>query len=163
MCLCSVHSGFQWYKNYKSRPRNARVVVENNVASFFFRTRCTLTVNDSVPVTRPPENQVQAGYDSGTGQCLHGLAPTYLADDCLAISAIAGRRHLWFARTGLLSVPKTTITLGMRIFAVAGPVIWNSLPPTLRTATLSTALFAKNLKAHLFGCWFSWSTRTKRF
>jgi len=30
---------FQWYKNYKNRPRNARVVVENNVASFF-RTRC---------------------------------------------------------------------------------------------------------------------------
>jgi len=24
-------------------------------------------------------------------KCLHGLAPTYLADDCLAISAIAGR------------------------------------------------------------------------
>jgi len=26
---------FQRYKNYKNRPRNARVVVENNVASFF--------------------------------------------------------------------------------------------------------------------------------
>jgi len=25
---------FQWYKNYKNRPRNARVVVENNVDSF---------------------------------------------------------------------------------------------------------------------------------
>ena len=24
-----------FYKNYKNRPRNARVVVENNVASFF--------------------------------------------------------------------------------------------------------------------------------
>ena len=26
---------FQWYKNYKNRPRNARVVVKNNAASFF--------------------------------------------------------------------------------------------------------------------------------
>jgi len=35
MWLWSVHSCFQWYKNYKNRPRNARVVVKNNVASFF--------------------------------------------------------------------------------------------------------------------------------
>jgi len=35
MWLWSVHSYFQWYKNYKNRPRNARVVVKNNVASFF--------------------------------------------------------------------------------------------------------------------------------
>jgi len=34
MYLWSVHSCFQRYKNYKNRPRNARVVVENNVASF---------------------------------------------------------------------------------------------------------------------------------
>ena len=35
-----------------------------------------------------------------------------------------------------LSVPRTTTTLGMRSFAVADPVIWNSLPAALRTATL---------------------------
>ena len=33
--MWSVHSCFQWYKNYKNRQRNARAVVENNVASFF--------------------------------------------------------------------------------------------------------------------------------
>ena len=38
-------------------------------------------------------------------KCLRGLAPTYLADDCLAISAIAGKRYLRSARTGTLSVP----------------------------------------------------------
>jgi len=42
--LWSVHSCFQRYKNYKNRPRNARVVVENNVA-FFFRTRCIIEEN----------------------------------------------------------------------------------------------------------------------
>jgi len=83
-------------------------------------------------------------------RCLHWLAPTYLADDCLAISAIAGKRHLRFTCTGLLSVPGTRTTLGMRSFAVAGPVISNSLPATLWT-TLSPLTFARPLKAHLFG------------
>jgi len=84
-------------------------------------------------------------------KCLRGLAPTYLADDCLAISAIAGKRHLRSARTGMLSVLRTTTALGMRSFAAAGPVIWNSLPAALRTATLSPLAFAGHLKAHLFG------------
>ena len=84
-------------------------------------------------------------------KCLHGSAPTYLADDCLAISAIVGKRHLRSAGTGLLSVPRTRTTLGMRSFAVAGPVIWNSLPAALRTATLSPSTFARHLKTHLFG------------
>ena len=83
-------------------------------------------------------------------KCLRGLAPTYLADNCLAISAIAGKRHLRSARTGMLSVPRTTTTLGMRIFAVVGPII-SSLPAALRTATLSPLTFARHLKAHLFG------------
>jgi len=59
------------------------------------------------------------------------LVPMYLADDCLVISAIAGKRYLRSTGTGLLSVPRTRTTLGMRSFVVAGPVIWNSLyqPP----------------------------------
>ena len=69
-------------------------------------------------------------------------------DDCLAISAIAGKQHLRSAGTGLLSVPRTRTTLGMRSFAVAGPVIWNSLPAALRTTTLSPLTFARHLKAH---------------
>jgi len=39
----------------------------------------------------------------------------------------------------------------MRSFAVAGPVIWKSLPAALRTATLSPSTFARHLKTHLFG------------
>jgi len=80
-------------------------------------------------------------------KCLRELAPTYLADDCLAICVIAGKRHLWSTHTGMLSVPRTTTTLGMRSFAVAGPVIWNSLPAALRTATLTALTFARHLKA----------------
>jgi len=102
-------------------------------------------------------------YKLGSGmtvyKCLHVLAPTYLADDCLAISAIAGKRHLRSAGTGLLSVPRTrTHTLGMRSFAVAGPFIWNSLPAAPRSTTLSPLTFARHLKARLFG----WSTARLR-
>jgi len=78
-------------------------------------------------------------------KCLRGLAPTYLADDCLAISAIACKRHIRSARSGTLSVPRTTTTLGMRSFAIAGPVIWkqltsrsancNSLPSDVRSTS----------------------------
>ena len=39
----------------------------------------------------------------------------------------------------------------MRSFAVAGLIIWNSLPAALRTATLSPLTFARHLKVHLFG------------
>ena len=31
-------------------------------------------------------------------QCLHGMTPTYLANDCVTISAIAGKRHLRFSQ-----------------------------------------------------------------
>ena len=75
-------------------------------------------------------------------KCLHGLAPTYSADDCLAISAIAGKRHLRSTRTGLLSVPRTSTMLGTRSLTVAGSVIWNSLPTALLTATLAPLTFA---------------------
>jgi len=68
-------------------------------------------------------------------------------------------RHLRSARTGTLFVPRTTTTLGMRSFAVAGPVIWNSLPAALRTATLSPLTFGRHLKAHLFG-WSAARLRT---
>ena len=34
--------------------------------------------------------------------------------------------------------------------AVSGPETWNSLPAELRLSTLSTATFARRLKAHLF-------------
>jgi len=82
--------------------------------------------------------------------CMHRLAPVYLVNDCQTISAIASKRHLWSADTGTLFVLRTTTTLGMRSFAVAGPHIWNSLPAALRTATLSPLAFARHLKTHLF-------------
>ena len=39
---------------------------------------------------------------------------------------------------------------GQPSVAVSGPETWNSVPAKLRLSTLSTATFARRLKAHLF-------------
>ena len=69
------------------------------------------------------------------------------------------RMDRWSACTGTLPVPRTTTTLGMRSFVVAGPVIWNSLAAALRIASLSPLMFARHLKAHLYG-WSAARLRT---
>ena len=55
----------------------------------------------------------------------------------------------------LLFVPKANCSsLGDRAFAHAAPVLWNSLPLTIRTRS-SLAIFKKQLKASLFRKAFS--------
>ena len=62
-------------------------------------------------------------------QCMNGLAPSYLATDCIAISSMSGRRQLRSAASGQLYNPRTkTMTFGPRSFKVSGPTIWNDLP-----------------------------------
>ena len=40
-------------------------------------------------------------------QCLNGLAPPYLANDCIAISSMPNRRQLRSATSGQLCIPRT--------------------------------------------------------
>jgi len=79
-------------------------------------------------------------------KCLHGLAPSYLADVCVCtpVSSVVGRWQLRSAKSGTLVVPGTRTTIG--------PAIWNRLPVELRTSSLSTDTFAKKLRAYLFSC-----------
>ena len=84
-------------------------------------------------------------------KCQHGLCPSYLAEDCILLSATRGRQHLRSAGRLELLVPRTrTVTFGPRAFAVAGPGVWNSLPPALREPTLSFNCFRRGLKTFLF-------------
>jgi len=39
-------------------------------------------------------------------KCLHGLAPKYLADLCVPVAEVAGRRQLHSASRGLLDLPR---------------------------------------------------------
>ena len=80
-------------------------------------------------------------------KCQHGLCPSYLAEDCVLLSATRGRQHLRSAGRLELLVPRTrTVTFGPRAFAVAGPGVWNSLPLALREPTLSFKLFPEGIE-----------------
>ena len=83
-------------------------------------------------------------------KCLRGLAPPYVAELCRPVVHLTGRRHLRSAAPGKLDVQRTATAIVRRNFAVSGPETWNSLPAELRLSTLSTATFARLLKAHLF-------------
>ena len=84
-------------------------------------------------------------------QCLNGLAPPYLATDCISISSMPGRRQLRSATSGQLYIPRTkTMTFGPRSFKVSGPTVWNDLPARSKDSSLSKNSFRKLLKTFLF-------------
>jgi len=84
-------------------------------------------------------------------QCLNGLAPSYLADDCQLVSDV-GPRRLRSSDSVTCAVRRTQTTYGDRCFAIAGPRVWNSLPTELRQSD-SLGQFKRRLKTHLFGLW----------
>ena len=63
---------------------------------------------------------------------LHGLAPSYLVDDCILASSDEFRRLLRSADYDTCIAPRTRTRFGDGSFSAAGPHIWNSLPPELR-------------------------------
>ena len=72
-------------------------------------------------------------------KAMNGLAPSYIQDLCVPVTAISTRAALRSAARGDLVLPRTRRRLGNRAFCVAGPAAWNSLPSDIRTAsTLST-------------------------
>ena len=83
-------------------------------------------------------------------RCIHGLAPPYLAQDCVPVSAQSGRQHLRSATGHQLQKPRTRTALGSRAFAVCAPTVWNSLPIDLRHPSLPADTFRRNLKTWLF-------------
>jgi len=86
--------------------------------------------------------------------CLRYQAPRYLTDYCVAVSNVAGRRHMRSASRHQLTVPRVRCsTFGCRSFASAGPTVWISLPGNLRSPAIGPDLqFRWTLKTHLFAC-----------
>jgi len=77
-------------------------------------------------------------------------APQYLIDLCQSVS----RQHLRSAIRGLLVVPRHRLSsYGQRAFSVAGPVIWNWLPDSLRDPAISRDAFKRSLKTFLFSAY----------
>ena len=82
-------------------------------------------------------------------RCLHGTAPTYLADGFTRVADVPSRRHLRSASTAALVVPATRLNLGDRAFHVAAARIWNELPADV-TSSPSLPTFRRQLKTVLF-------------
>ena len=81
-------------------------------------------------------------------KALHNQSPSYI-NDLLSLKP-ATNYALRSSAKSLLVVPKVNCsTLGDRAFAHAAPVLWNSLPLTIRTSS-SLAIFKKQLKTFLF-------------
>src|SRR6218665_3352542 len=77
--------------------------------------------------------------------CTHHL-PSYLFSMVTPCSSVKGRSSLRSASDGKCVVPDTCLVLGRRSFpTVAGPSIWNSLPPHVRNS-LTDAIFRSKLK-----------------
>ena len=85
-----------------------------------------------------------------TFKALHGKGPRYLQDRLLPNTSL---RPVRSHREGLLRVPSASqcrlATPRGRAFSVAAPVLWNDLPPDLRTVA-DLCLFRRALKTHLF-------------
>ena len=83
-------------------------------------------------------------------RCLHGQAPSYLADELHRVSAIEGRQRLRSASTAALYVPlRERVTIGDRAFPIAAARAWNSLPAAV-TSSPSLPVFKRRLKTELF-------------
>ena len=84
-----------------------------------------------------------------TYRCLHGTAPSYLAETIRPVSGLATRRHLRSADTSTLLVPTTRrSTLGDRAFPAAAARDWNLLPKALLPCSPSAA----NSRLYCLGC-----------
>jgi hypothetical protein len=81
-------------------------------------------------------------------KALHGCAPKYIQDYIKLTGNTKYNMRSNHTRT--LVVPKfKCITFGKRSFAVAGPLLWNSIPQDLRIIDNAEHL-KKQLKTHLF-------------
>ena len=77
---------------------------------------------------------------------------SYLADVCPLVADVRERR-VCSTESRTCVVTRTHSTFGDRVFAAAGPRLWNSLPPHFRDADLPYSRFRRSLKTFLFGEW----------
>ena len=83
-------------------------------------------------------------------KCLHGTAPSYLADDFCQPADLEARRCLRSALSPSLIVRRTRrSTIGDRAVPVAGSHVWNSLQQHVTSAP-SLPVFRSRLKTHFF-------------
>ena len=95
-----------------------------------------------------------------TFDCVRGTGPVYLKQVIRPVSDLS-RRSLSSSDRGNLFVSRANTSIGQRSFSVAAHVVWNTLPPDLRSPFNSRRQFRSKLKTHLFRqayntAWFLW-------
>ena len=79
-------------------------------------------------------------------RCLHGLAPSYLADDLQLVADLESRQRLRSSSSDAFVVPPTRLcTVGDRAFSVSAARVWNGLPAHV-TLSPSLQVFEGHLK-----------------
>ena len=82
-------------------------------------------------------------------RCLHGLAPSYLAQRVRHVAEL-DRHRLRSSSSNDVIIPTTRlVTVGDRAFTAAGSRLWNSLPPDIGSAQ-TLPVFCNRLKTYLF-------------
>ena len=83
-------------------------------------------------------------------RCLHGTAPSYLADQLQPVAALESCRRLRSSASARLDIPRAPrTTIGDRAFCVAGPHVWNSLSSSTQNAP-SLLVLRRLLKCDLY-------------
>ena len=125
--------------------------VLNAAARLIFRLKSSDHITDaliSLHWLRVPE-RIHCKLAVMAYKVLHGRAPSYLGP-LDRVADVSGRRALRPAGTNRILVPPvTSTTVGSRAFAVAAPLIWNSLPCDVISAE-SLPTFQRKLKRHPF-------------
>ena len=123
--------------------------IQNSAARLVTRTRKHASIS---PVLRnlhwlPVQSRIKFKILLLAYECFHGLAPAYLND---LLTVYKPTRNLRSCKKNLFIVPPIiTRTYGERSFVHAAPVLWNSLPDSLRNIN-TLDRFKSALKTHLF-------------
>ena len=83
-------------------------------------------------------------------KCVNGVAPEYLMNRCVPGNELPINYCFRSSESNLLPVPSARLLFGSKNFYVAGPMIWNSLPRSLRQPGLKLIEFRRNMKTHLY-------------
>jgi len=97
----------------------------------WFTQSLSLSLSLSSSLTGAPLTRIQ--FKTSLPAPLRSAQPAYLQRSSLHSSHSTRSRRL--SNTNLLSAPFVRTSFGARSFSVAAPIIWNSLPPSLRTCT----------------------------
>ena len=87
-----------------------------------------------------------------TWKAINGPAPSYISNLLVPYKPV---RALRSSDKHLLTVPRTSSTLGDCAFSVAAPTLWNSLPLDIRCCD-SLQSFKTLLKTHLYNKVYNW-------